>query len=142
MLHVRLDVTVADPDAERYRHTTEKVAGAASRAEKGKVSKYGGIQRGVPVQGAGLEVTGRLGPTLCKLLRQLAGYARAERAAFGQEEGRFLAQWHMQLSVMLARYVAATIVDAYDTPPRGIARVGCTPAGPPGGLPACTAFRE
>ena len=122
--HMRLDITVVDPDAERYQQTSDSMAPAAEKAERGKVNKYGGIQGGVAVQGLGLELSGRLGPTFDRTLRQLAGMARAERAAFGQEQGRHLAQWHSKISLMLARFVAACVTAVFETAPTGVRRIG------------------
>ena len=111
--HLRLDVTVADPAADRN-------AGGTDRAERSKATKYGIPRGGVGVTGLALALTGRLGTQFDRLLRHLAGLARAERAALGQESSRHLRQWHTQISITLARFVAAAISSAFADAPVGL----------------------
>ena len=110
--HLRLDVTVVDPAAERYAKVRGQPAGPAQMAERGKAVKYGLPPGGVGVTGLALETTGRLGPNFAALLVQLAGFARAARAAAGQETTRELRHWHTQVSMCLARFTAGTLLSA------------------------------
>ena len=123
--HLRLDVTVTDPLAERHKAAAAQQHGAADHAEDGKAKKYGKPRGGVGVKGLGLELTGRLGECFAALLRQLAGLARAGRAALGQESTRFLAHWQCQISIALARFSAAAISAAYIAP---VWSIHCTAA--------------
>jgi len=111
-----LDFTVTDPLAQRYQKSNPEEGGAAGQAERGKSSKYGQVVGGVGVTGRGLELYGRLRPNLDGFLRRLAGYARAERAALGQEATRHLHHWQLQISIALARFTAAAIADAHSFP--------------------------
>ena len=112
--HLRLDVTVADPDAVRN-------AGGTDRAERSKATKYGVPRGGVGVTGLALALTGRLGTQFDGLLRHLAGLARAGRAALGQESTRHLRHWHTQISIALARFNAAAVSAAFVDTPHGLA---------------------
>ena len=62
--------------------------------------------------GIAVQLSGRFGPRLDTLLRQLAGYKRAITKAAGKDSGRPLQEWRKLLSVALARYTAATLLSA------------------------------
>ena len=51
-----------------------------------------------------MQLSGRFGPGLDTLHRQLAGYKRAIAKAAGKASGRPLQEWRKLLSVALARY--------------------------------------
>ena len=113
--HMRLDLTIVDAEALHYfsvmRKAQEK-APAAAQAEKAKENKYGKTNGGVGVMGIAVQLSGRFGPRLDTLRRQLAGYERAITKATGKDSGRPLREWRLLLSVALARYTAATILSA------------------------------
>ena len=109
---MRLDFTVVDAEALHYSSTMRKAqdtAPGAAQAEKTKENKFGRTKGGVGVTNIAMQLSGRSGPGL---LRRLAGYKRAITKAAGRDGGRSLQEWRKLLSVVLARYTAATILSA------------------------------
>ena len=102
-----IDFTVRHPLASRYETTASATATAADE----KAGHYRQAQ-GLHVQTAALEVYGRHGAGLEKLLEYLADLARQRERAFGLAPTRWLKKWRCQLSSLTAHFVGRAIQQA------------------------------
>ena len=87
--HMRLDLTVVDAEALHYSSVMRKAQEQAPQQHKRRRRKKTKMEKtkgGIGVMGIALQLSGRFGPGLDTLLRQLAGYKRAIAKAAGKSQ--------------------------------------------------------
>ena len=101
-----VDFTLRHPQAARY---DTRAPSAAAEAEK---SKHYTPTQGLQVQTATLEIFGRHGEGLQRLLEHLADLARVRERQQGLAPTRWLKRWRAQLSNVTARLVGRAVQSA------------------------------